>query len=223
MRRSKRKRQSKPHSRAAPYELRCFRGECGSFAGCERALALSICFNVVGRRCFLSRSRNASLQVPDSSTYGLWRASPRLGLHYDAKTMQPQEAARAIAPDLSVHVVLPSIGLDLHLKGHKREHDGNAYDVDGAEGDEIWCHGERLITRTHAKLRADIRSVAPTKRSGAILVPECVKNYACTCNQSAFTPRYNSTSASVALPCARSERGHRATEENPCPIFPSKS
>ena len=95
-----------------------------------------------------------------SSTYGLWRASPRLGLHYDAKTMQPQEAARAIAPDLSVHVVLPSIGLDLRLKGHEREHDGNAHDVDSAEGDEIWCHGERLITRTHASYER-IRSITP--------------------------------------------------------------
>jgi len=95
--------------------------------------------------------------------------------------MQPQEAARAIAPDLSVHVVLPSIGLDLRLKGHEREHDGNAHDVDSAEGDEIWCHGERLITRTHAKLRADTLYHA-TKRSGTILLPESVKIYACTCN-----------------------------------------
>ena len=69
--------------------------------------------------------------------------------------MQLQGAARAIPAELSLRGTPPSIRLDLRLKGHKREHDGNAHDVDGAEGDEIWCHGEPLITRTHAKLRAD--------------------------------------------------------------------
>ena len=57
--------------------------------------------------------------------------------------------------ELSLRGPPPSIRLALRLKGHKREHDGNAHDVDSAEGDEIWRHGERLITRTHAKLRAD--------------------------------------------------------------------
>ena len=42
-------------------ELRCLAGGGrGSFAGCDRALACSISFNVVGRRCFFRRSRNAS-------------------------------------------------------------------------------------------------------------------------------------------------------------------
>ena len=110
------------------------------------------------------------------------RASPP-GPHCGAKTMQPQGAARAIPLELSLRGAPPSIGLDLCLKGHKREHDGNAHDVDGAEGDEIWCHGEPLITRTHAKLRADTLCRA-TNAAATILVPEFVKNNACTCNPS---------------------------------------
>jgi hypothetical protein len=37
-----------------------FRWGCRSFAGCERALSRNISLSVTGRRCFFSKSRNAS-------------------------------------------------------------------------------------------------------------------------------------------------------------------
>ena len=72
--------------------------------------------------------------------------------------MEQQGAAGAIPLELSLRGALPSIGWDVRLKGHEHEHDGNARGVDGGEGDETWCHGERLKDAHSRCVRADTLS-----------------------------------------------------------------